>query len=457
VSQLPQGWTTTTLGAIAEYVTSGSRDWSKYYSTRGALFVRTEDINTNRLTNIADIARVQLPERVEGKRTLIKQGDLLITITGANVGKCARIANPLPEAYVSQSVALVRLLTPSIGPYVHLQLLAPGERADKTLLQQSAYGMGRPVLSLTNVRDIPLNMAPAKEQQRIVQKLDAVLDKVHACRERLDRVPRILKKFREAVLEAAVSGRLTEDCRGSRNVADWSLTPVESLCSAVFDGPFGSHLKSADYSDSGARVIRLENIGHLKFLGDRETFVPRRKYLSLEKHSLTVDDVMFSSFVDEEVRVCLVPSDLGAAINKADCFCLRIDPSKALAAFVAYRLATVTTYRDLKELVHGATRPRINLSQLRSYEIALPALKEQQEIVRRVDELLSSADALQGRFADAIANVERVTPSVLAKSFRGELVPQNPTDEPAEKMLERLRKRGVSTAAAPTRGADSLA
>ena len=113
---LPDGWLKTQVSEIASYVTSGSRDWSKFYSNEGALFIRTQDINTNCL-RMDDIAHVSLPDHVEGKRSLVEQGDILITITGANVGKCAVVSEPIPEAYVSQSVALVKLRGKVLSPF----------------------------------------------------------------------------------------------------------------------------------------------------------------------------------------------------------------------------------------------------------------------------------------------------------------------------------------------------
>ena len=207
----------------------------------------------------------------------------------------------------------------------------------------------------------------------------------------------------------------------------------------VFDGPFGSNLKSDDYTSSGVRVVRLENIGHLSFDADKETYISDEKYHSLAKHSLKPDDILFSSFVDEEVRVCLYPANLPtAAINKADCFCLRPDASKCIPTYLSYRLASRSTYVELKELVHGATRPRINLKQLRQYLVEVPELEEQTEIVRRVEILFAFADRLEVRLATARRQVGQLTPALLAKAFRGELVPQDPADEPAAELLKRL-------------------
>ena len=145
----------------------------------------------------------------------------------------------------------------------------------------------------------------------------------------------------------------------------------------------------------------------------------------MERHKLLAGDLLFSSFVDEEVRVCALPANLNTdAINKADCFCLRIDGKACDARFLLYRLACKTTYMKLKEGVHGATRPRINLRQLRQFELGLPPRNEQSEIVRRVETLFAFADRLEACLAQAQTAVDRLTPSLLAKAFRGELVPR---------------------------------
>jgi len=112
-----------------------------------------------------------------------------------------------------------------------------------------------------------------------------------------------------------------------------------------------------------------------------------------------------------------------------------------------YRLACKTTYLSLKQQVHGATRPRINLGQLRRFGLLLPPMAEQTEIVRRVDTLFAFADRLEARLAQAQTAVARLTPSLLAKAFRGELVPQDPADEPAAELLKRLAASRTATTA----------
>jgi type I restriction enzyme S subunit len=214
----------------------------------------------------------------------------------------------------------------------------------------------------------------------------------------------------------------------------------------MFDGPFGSNLKSDDYVGSGVRVVRLENIAHLSFVEDKRTFISDEKFEALSRHSLQADDVLFSSFVAEQVRVCVLPALDSSAINKADCFCIRVDRQRCDPRFLAFRLACQSTFKHFEGQVHGATRPRINLRQLKAFEFDLPPLDWQIEIVRRVERAYSEIDRLTAEAAAARRLLDRLDQAVLAKAFRGELVPQDPADEPASVLLDRIR---AERAAAP--------
>jgi type I restriction enzyme S subunit len=203
--------------------------------------------------------------------------------------------------------------------------------------------------------------------------------------------------------------------------ASWSSTSIANLCATAFDGPFGSNLKSADYSESGVRVVRLENIGHLHFWEQLRTFITRAKYRGLAKYTLLENDIVFSSFVDEDVRVCLIPKALGLAINKADCFCLRINRAKALPQFVAYRLATPDTYADFRAIVRGVTRPRINISHLKKYEIAAPPIPEQLRIVESLDSVVGSVDKCRARLDRVPQILKKFREAVLEAAVSGRL------------------------------------
>ena len=437
--ELPDGWTSCYIEDLASYVTSGSRDWSKYYSSRGALFVRTENINTNRLSPLEEIARVELPASVEGKRTLISKDDLLITITGANVGKCAHVDRVIPEAYVSQSVALVRLLEPSLAGFIHKQLLAPSVDGKRTLLQESAYGIGRPVLSLADVRQVKIYLAPLGEQRRIAAKLDTTLAAVDACRQRLDGVAAILKRFRQAVLAAATSGELTREWREERGMEEsWEEQVLGNLLS---DLRYGTAQKCT-YDDCGKPVLRIPNILEGAISHDDLKYAefdqPEIEKLAIRAGDLLV--IRSNGSLDLVGRTALASeADKGFLFAG---YLIRLRPRQEVVnpGFLLLVLLSPVTRRRI-ELAARSTSGvnNINSKFLSGLQLGLPSLEEQHEIVRRAQDLFTLADQLEARLTAARKVVDRLTPALLAKAFRGELVPQDPSDEPASVLLDRIR------------------
>ncbi|MEM5345793.1 restriction endonuclease subunit S [Paraburkholderia azotifigens] len=164
---LPTGWEWKTLVDLSEYITSGSRGWKAYTSSAGDSFIRSQDIRQDALI-FDSPAFVNLPERVEGKRTLVRPGDLLLTITGGNVGRCAVTPDLPNKAYVSQHVALIRLHEPNLSEFVHFWMVnAFGGRA---FLARYIYG-DKPGLNLAQVGSVPIPVPPASALSEILASL----------------------------------------------------------------------------------------------------------------------------------------------------------------------------------------------------------------------------------------------------------------------------------------------
>lgn len=178
--ELPHGWEWVSLGLLTSLVTSGSRSWKDFYSAEGATFIRSQDIKHDRL-EFDERAYVKLPIGREGVRTQVRLHDVLITITGANVGKAAVVAQSMDEAYVSQHVALVRLCDTRLVDFLHLWLVS-GDEGRKRLLM-SSYG-AKPGLNLQNISDLLVPLPPLAEQIRIVTLVNekrALCDHLRRC------------------------------------------------------------------------------------------------------------------------------------------------------------------------------------------------------------------------------------------------------------------------------------
>lgn len=211
---LPKGWEWVKNKDLLKYVTSGSRDWKKYYSSSGARFIRTQDINTNKL-NLENTAYVNLPEKVEGKRSLVEEGDLLMTITGANVGKVAIVDFPIKEAYVSQSVALLKYLDKKITKYLWYYFQAPD--FGKTFIEKLVYGMGRPVLSLENMREVKVIICPYEQQKLIISEIEMRYSEADNLEKALDESLTKAEALRQSILKKAFEGRLIQPSKNKQN------------------------------------------------------------------------------------------------------------------------------------------------------------------------------------------------------------------------------------------------
>ena len=204
LSKLSEGWTWATAEQLTLLITSGSRGWGEFYSDSGPLFIRAQDIKTDSL-KLAGIARVALPEKAEGMRSSVENSDMLITITGANVTKSAIVRGLSEVAFVSQHVALLKPVFKDASPFLFLWTVSPAH--GRKLLEQWAYGAGKPGLSLEQIRSLPIAIPPLAEQKRIVAEVErrlSVIDELEAlATANLTRATRL----RQSILKQAFNGR----------------------------------------------------------------------------------------------------------------------------------------------------------------------------------------------------------------------------------------------------------
>lgn len=299
-----------------------------------------------------------------------------------------------------------------------------------------------------------LPLPPLNEQRRIVAKLEELLTRVDASQQRLAKIPVILKRFRQAVLAAACSGRLTADWREEKGFGEgeelpegWVYSDILPLLSTkrkgLKTGPFGSMLKKHEHQQCGIPVLGIENIGYMQFIPGSKIHITTEKAEELREFDARPGDVLISrsGTVGE---VCVVPKEFPEARISTNIMRVVLSEKRILPIFFCYLFnGAPSVLAQVTELCKGSTRDFLNQSILKEISFPLPTFPEQQEIVRRVESLFTLADQLEARYKSAKAHVDKLTQSILAKAFRGELVPQDPNDEPAAVLLERIRSGWV--------------
>lgn len=344
-----------------------------------------------------------------------------------------------------------------------------------------------PGLNRNDAYDIDIPFPPLDEQKRIVEKLDSLLTRVDSCQTHLERVPQILKRFRQSVLAAATSGRLTEEWRGTHgeNVRPWietipkdgaplpkeyerlgkiafNLTIIEhsakdlpetwSLLTiadlynnkTLIDFADGNHgamyPRKEDFGAKGALFLTATQIGENwevdidacpRLRSDKAEKLVKgwaRKNDVLLTHNATVGRVALLEFGEEDVL-------LGTSVTF-----YRFNEKYILPNYGRILFTSPFFQDQLKMEMAQTTRNQVPITKQVSFNFICPPIEEQAEIVRRVEKLFAYAERLEARYTSASEHVERLTPSLLAKAFRGELVEQDPNDESAEKLLERIKE-----------------
>ncbi len=203
--------------------------------------------------------------------------------------------------------------------------------------------------------------------------------------------------------------------------AYWAWTQLGRLVAAedgaMCDGPFGSKLKTEHYiSTPGYSVVRLGNIGIGDFVWGKEGYISRDHFESLRPNHLVAGDLMVAGLADPLVRCCEVPADLGPAVNKADCFRVRlhflVDKN-----YIRWYLNSPVAKRFAGDENHGMTRERINLSNAKALPIPLPPLAEQHRIVAKVDALMALCDQLEHQLSQAEQSRRGLLEAVLREAL----------------------------------------
>jgi len=373
-------------------------------------------------------------EGADLEKYLLRDNDIVIARIGATTGKSFLVRNPENAVFASYLIR-IRFADNLLPEYVYLFLQSDIYWAQ---ISELSAGIALPGVNSSKLLTMMFPLPPLAEQHRIVARITSLFAELDVAKEEAQAIIDDYEDRKTAILHRAFTGELTEEWRKENKILleSWNTTPLINLCTRIFDGPFGSNLKSDDYVKSGIRVVRLENLKNLWFDDSKQSFVTEEKYNSIAAHTVFPSDLIMSTFIADEIKVCQMPEYIGYAVNKADCIGIRVADSVD-KLFVLYYLSSKQTFNFLFNQLHGATRPRVNTKQIKAIPVPLPTLAEQHEIVRRLDSLLSQETATKEAAEETITQIATLRQSILARAFRGELGTNDPTDEPAIELLKR--------------------
>jgi type I restriction enzyme S subunit len=425
--ELPEGWLACSLGEVVDY---GKTEKAEPHEIDAASWIlELEDIekDTSRL-----LSRVTFGERKsKSTKNCFKTGDVLYGKLRPYLNKILIADQP---GYCTTEIIPLRTNGILENRYLFYWLKHPTFLDYVTAV---SHGLNMPRLGTEAGKAAPFILAPLAEQKRIADKLEAVLGRVDACRARLDRVPALLKRFRQSVLAAATSGRL---------LADYDSDCDEHLrLSQVAELISGFAFKSQIFLREGEhQVLKIANVkdGRLD-LSVAQAFISSKDSADNARFQASKSDILISMTGTKYRRdygfVGMMAEGTTCWVNQRVAI-VRADRSLVLPSYLLICMQS-QEFRD--QFFEGETgqvnQGNVGINHIGSCKVLLPPFPEQQEIVRRIEDLFAFADRIEARLATAQKTVERLTPATLAKAFRGELVPQDPNDEPARVLLEQLK------------------
>jgi type I restriction enzyme, S subunit len=434
VSELPKGWIRTTLGELGVWHGGGTPSKSNAAFWRGAIpWVSPKDMKTNLIVETEDHITV---EAVENSATQIVQAGSILVVTRSGI-----LRRILPVAVTNRDVAInqdIKALT--LYPNLESEFIARQLRAFATDILSQCAKSGTTVDSVDfdRLRSYPVVLAPELEQRRIVAKLDSLFERTRRAREELSHIPRLIENYKKAILKAAFRGGLTKDWRNRRGVQMW---PEKTVGEAISDVRYGTSKKCTP-EPHGTPVLRIPNVA------SQGVDLSDLKYTELapkerEKLYLRIGDILVvrsNGSADLVGRAVIVDDKVTGYAYAGYLIRLRPDPVVIDSAFL-YLMLSSPQVRNLVELNARSTSGvhNINSDELRALPMPMPSLEEQKEVVKLITDAFSWLSTVAEEVSKAAILLNHLDEANLVKAFRGELVPQDPNDEPASVLLERIR------------------
>lgn len=307
-----------------------------------------------------------------------------------------------------------------------------------------SYGVNMPRLGTKDGVAAPFVLPPLAEQKVIADKLDTLLAQVENTKARLERIPQILKRFRQSVLAAAVSGRLTEEWRNGAGFE------VESDTLGNFVSiDIGHAFKSKEFTGQGIPLLRGQNIEPGALRWSETKYFPEAKLSEFRHLFINADDIILAMdrpIISSGLKIARAkPSDLPCVLVQR---VARFNSFNGLLPDYLHALLQDISFSNyIQPNQTGSDIPHISGKQILDYPVTIPNIQEQTEITLRVDQLFAHADLIEQQANNSLARVNNLTQSILGKAFRGELTEQWRKDNPelisgknsAEALLEQIK------------------
>ncbi len=437
--KLPEGWCYSLMGDISQVVGGGtpkSRVSANFDERKGFPWITPADLSKYKEIYIKHGKRFLTEKGLNSCSARLMPTGTVLMSSRAPIGYIAIAANELCTSQGFKSFVCYKKLH---SEYIYYWLLFKRHK-----IRQMGSGSTFAEISGSRAKQIPLIIVPLAEQKRFANVIKKLFAQVINAKERLDNVAETMKHFRRSVLNAACTGKLTEDWRKQKSDVeapeDWPAKTVKEVTEKIQYG----FTASSNYNIKGVKFLRITDIqnGKVDWGSVPSCEISKDK---IPKYLLEKGDIVFARTGATTGKSFLIV-DCPEAVFAS--YLIRVKPNlnEIIPSFLYIFFQSDHYWTQISEKLSGSAQPSCNATKLANLEFNKPTLVEQQEIVCRVERLFELSDKIEGRILRAREKVEKLTQSILAKAFRGELVPteaelariEGRDYETAEQLLERI-------------------
>jgi type I restriction enzyme S subunit len=436
---LPEGWVSAKASDVCDVVQSGGTPKDGFVDQPGIPFLKVFNIVGDKVDfNYRPQFILRDVHEGELRKSRTYPGDVLMNIVGPPLGKIAVVPDDFPEWNVNQALTIFRPSAAVRSRWLY-QFLRGGHSV-QSVINETKGIVGQVNISLSQCRDFEFPLPPLAEQRRIVAKLDALTTRLARARAELERVQVLARDLRQKALEACF---------------DQVDAVAEELGSLLHAIEAGKNMRCEERPPATGElgVVKVSAVTWGRFDPSQSKTLPP-DYRPPEKARIHAGDLLISRANTLELvgAVALVEAEPDGLFLSDKILRLVVDEN--VKQWVLWFLRSASGRRQIERLATGNQLSMRNISQeaLRRILLPVPAPEVRARLIGKLDAALVRADRLEAEAARARALLDRLEGSLLAKAFRGELVAQDPNDEPAGVLLQRICAQHACGAKARRRG-----
>lgn len=422
--EVPENWVWVRLESVASWGSGGtpSRKHEEYYNG-DILWIKTGELNNGWIYDTEEKITDEGLKKSSAK--LFPTYSVLIAMYGATIGKVAILGVP---ATTNQACACAVCNQSLLYMYLFYYCIS-----QKNVFIEKGKGGAQPNISQIILKQHPVPLPPLSEQQRIVERIEELFAKLDEAKERLQEVADSFAVRKAAILHKAFTGELTKQWRRENGVSDESWE--ESNFGKFTVSQYG-YTEKAHWEKVGPKFLRITDIQDNKVDWDEVPWCPIDE-AGMKQYAVQIGDIMIARTGATTGKSYLICDDVEAVFAS---FLIRlkvVDKNLDYNYLYGY-MQSEDYWRQITDFSSGIAQPGVNANKLKQIKFKCPSRPEQHEIVRLIDDLLERERSAQQATEQALASIDLMKKSILARAFRGELGTNKASEESALELLRQV-------------------